>query len=960
MKRSFYLFILMIFFSFHTSFAMSSFSLVSDSIVRNINRSLNNKTIVDSTVIDSYTFSNPLQVLHGKIPGVELFNLSGQLGCLPMIRIRGASSFIEKGTSLMMVDGHIYYGSLAEISLNDIASIQVLTDAVSLARYGVALGGGVVSIKTKGCSGTVKKNNITAEIRASIGFSERGVKRYKTVNSKEWYQYAWESLRNHAIDEGNSNPGLWASQELINKVGTNCYKIPKGEFLVDPVSGKLNRNASLLFNDNLEDILFRTGVNQNYGASVSGNLLNTGFRISIGKTNQKGIISNSEMDISRARIRLNSNITNNLRIGINGSFSKETSVYQDMDPRTVNHLFNTILEQAPIYSQYMRDHNTGKKLYDSNGRSILDYGTGKNGEYNKKYKRGSNILEYRDYKYEIKKFNYSGNINLEYEPIKGLIGRFEYFKRKIDYNIPNHPSKKRYENVLKDWKSEDIYLESFREKISYSNKIEKFNYSIEGSHEYFYSKNNNKSIYKYLYNGSFYRINQDYTKKHTRENYLFNFKLDYKSKYFIEGIYKKENISTVGNDKNWSNNFALSSVWEINKENFLIKYSWINRLNIEFSYGQFNRLYPYQFNYGRGNQNYDYKNYFNPKDNFYAYKKDFRAIVKKINLRSNFILFDGLISGAINYFRDRYTNLVYSRIVPKSSGNIYLMNSGRGIQNQGMEYYLNLNPFRNDFKWNISVNLTHYKNEIIELEEDIQRYGNMAYQKGKSLYEYYMYESAGINPDNGNYLWYKDVYKRDQNGNILKDKYNNPVIDHKEKTEDANEATEKWMGTAFPDFYGGISNSFSYKGFNLIVDLAYSVGGKILDHNYTNLISRNFSGYGLALHSDISRRWRNVGDKTDIPRLVWFSSQSGLGNTDRNLVDASYLNINNVSLSYSIPKKMVNAIGLKNIKFSFSIHNLAHFSHREGLNSMSNIRGGEIEARYPILRTYTFGTIINI
>lgn len=953
--KSFLLIIILTLISYST-IAKSNRFLISDSLVNNLVRynSLGNN--VDTTVIDNYKFCNPLSVLHGNIPGLELFNMSGQLGCLPLVRIRGESSFIDQGTCLILLDEHIYYGSLAEISLSEISSIDVLKDPISLAKYGITSGGAIILIKTKDGPHNLQKNSISAEIRASIGFSERAIKNYQTVNSKDWYQYAWESLKNYAIDKGTSNPGLWASEELINKVGTNCYKVPKGEYLIDPLSGKLNENASLLFNDKLEDILFRTGINQDYGASVSGSLLNTGFRIAIGKTNQKGIITNSEMDISSARIRLNSNITNNLRLGINGSFSKETSVYQDMDPRKVNNLFNTILEQAPIYSQYMRDHNTGKVLYDAIGNSILDFGTGKNGEYNKNYNRGSNILEYRDDKYQIKKYNYFGNFNLEYEPIKGLIGRFEYLKKCIDYKIPNRTSSNLYNNILEDWKTEVINFESFRASISYSNKFDKFNYFVGGFYEDYKIKDKYKKVYYTVYNG----IKGGYNNKYTKQKYLFNFKFDYKSKYFLECIYKGEDISTLEYNKDWNNNFAISSAWKIHKEDFFKKYSWINRLNIELSYGNFKRYYPYQFNYGRGNRNYDFGIVNNENVNIYVPKGKIRTDIRKVNLSTNFMFFDGLISGYISCFSDKYKDLAYLKQVPRFNEIAYIKRNGRGLINNGFEYYFKIRPFRKSFKWSLSVNLSHYQNEIIEFEENIEEYGNMAYQKGKSLYEYYLYESAGVNPDNGNYLWYKDVYKRDYKGDILVDKHNNPIIDHKEKTEDANEATKKWMGTALPDFYGGISNSFSYKGFNLVVDLAYSVGGKIMDSNYTKLISREFSGYGLALHSDISRRWRNVGDKTDIPRLVWSSSQSGLGNTDRNLVDASYLNINNVCLSYSLPKEMVNFIGLKNVKFSFSIHNLAHFSHRQGLNSMSNIRGGDYNARYPILRTYTFGTIINI
>jgi hypothetical protein len=460
---------------------------------------------------------------------------------------------------------------------------------------------------------------------------------------------------------------------------------------------------------------------------------------------------------------------------------------------------------------------------------------------------------------------------------------------------------------------------------------------------------------------------KSYGDEYSTEAYLLKADWEYKGKYYGNASYRREASSRFHPDHRWGDFWALGLAWRLSAEDFMKDLTWLSNARLKVSYGTNGNdnfiysngtanFYPYQAEFATGKNNggdagVRINSFSNPK---LSWEKQ-----KKFNTGIDFAVLDGLFDAQIEFFHNTTDDLLFNRPIPRSSGLSSIPRNIGSMVNYGMEYTLNIHPLRDEFRWDMSFNLTHYKNEVTELAENMIRHGNMAYQVGKSAYEFYMVESAGINPDNGNYLWYKDIYKKDKAGNIIKDKYDNPIIDHKEKTEDAKEATQKWLGSSLPDFSGGFSNIFSYKGISLRVDLSYSVGGKLIDYAYDGLMHRGSIQYGVAWHKDIKDRWQKKGDKTDVARLVWSSTQTGVSNEDRYMVDASYLNINNITLSYSLPKTLINKFGINSVKLSATVDNLVQFSHRKGLNATANMTGGLNKDRYSLLRTISFGTVIN-
>jgi TonB-linked SusC/RagA family outer membrane protein len=932
--------------------------------------------VVSSEKLAASQQANPLQALQGAVSGVQVFNSSGQPGSSPTIRIRGISSINGSKEPLIVVDGMIYPGSLSNISASDIESQTVLKDAAATALYGARGGNGVIVITTK----QGKDGQINAQITASVGFSERGIPEYDRVGRVDWYQYAWEGLRNNALDSKKANPGLWASENLISVVGTNCYKLPKGEYLVNPSTGLLNPNAKLLFDDNLEDALYRTGIKQEYGASVRGGFKNTKFYMSVGRVDQQGILNDSDYERNNARINVDTKINKYIKTGFNLSVTESTSSFTKQDHGSVGAVFTTMRNQAPIYSLYLRDHATGKIIYDQYGNPKLDYGSGENGEYDKKYDSKTNVLSKHLDPRQRNRNSYLGKFYLQFEPMKGLMAKIVYSKNRSNSDYLS------YTNMLygngrhigggttREYTKSNT--ESFKQFISYSKDLQGHSFNVTAVHEnYLYTSNSMDGrkegfpvpgIMEFKAAANIKSLDS-YGDEYATEAYLLKGNWEYKGKYYANASYRREGSSRFSSDNRWGDFWAVGLAWRLTAEDFMQNISWLDNARLKLSYGTNGNdnfifsdgtanFYPYQAEFATGKNNAAFAG---ARINGFANKKLTWEKQCKFNTGIDFTVLGGLIDAQVEYFHNTTNDLLFNRPIPGSSGLSVIAKNIGSMVNYGMEYTVNIHPLRDEFRWDVSLNLTHYKNEVTELAENMIRHGNMAYQVGKSAYEFYMYESAGINPETGNYLWYKDIYKKDKKGNILKDKYENKIIDHKEKTENANEATEKWLGTSLPDCSGGISNVFSYKGLSLRMDLSYSIGGKLIDYAYSGLMHRGGFESGVAWHKDIKDRWQKKGDKTDVARLIYKSKQTGVGNQDRYMVDASYLNFNNVSLSYELPKSLIEQFGLNRVSFSVSAENIAQFSHRKGLNATANMTGGTTRDYYSLLRTISFGTVIN-
>lgn len=248
------------------------------------------------------------------------------------------------------------------------------------------------------------------------------------------------------------------------------------------------------------------------------------------------------------------------------------------------------------------------------------------------------------------------------------------------------------------------------------------------------------------------------------------------------------------------------------------------------------------------------------------------------------------------------------------------------MTNEGIEFQFSFNAIKyNDLRWDIDANITSFRNEITKLPQKEIISGTKKLSVGKSIYDYWLRDYAGVDPEDGQAMYYYD--ELDAAGKATGKKLT---------TKDRNKASFYYVGSSIPDFFGGITNTFSYKGVTLSVLLSYSVGGKMYDYAYAALMHPGT--YGNAMHTDIEKRWQKKGDITNVPRLE-NGNTNATAQSSRFLTDASYIALKNVSLTYDIPNRFTQKIGVNGAKVFVVGDNLKIFGKRQGMDPSQSFTG---------------------
>jgi hypothetical protein len=287
-----------------------------------------------------------------------------------------------------------------------------------------------------------------------------------------------------------------------------------------------------------------------------------------------------------------------------------------------------------------------------------------------------------------------------------------------------------------------------------------------------------------------------------------------------------------------------------------------------------------------------------------------------------------------------------------SSGYLRQLANVATLQNKGFEFSMDARIIdTKDFKWNIDFAISADKNKITKLYDDmnelyklggysnneIQREGNLFV--GQSINNIYVYEFNKIAQESDmNYVNSLDLGSRIvKPGDILPlDRNKDDKIDDKDRYA---------VGNTDPDFYGGISTALSYKGISLNVNSVYSVGARRISYLYETLMN----GYGTsAAHKDMAQRWMPDNTNTTIPRAYSDGGRFGLGEVDQAIQNASFFRISTITLSYTLPAKLLNTLKIDNLKFYLTGNNLFTFTKYKGFDP----EGGDW---YPSSKMYVAG-----
>lgn len=317
----------------------------------------------------------------------------------------------------------------------------------------------------------------------------------------------------------------------------------------------------------------------------------------------------------------------------------------------------------------------------------------------------------------------------------------------------------------------------------------------------------------------------------------------------------------------------------------------------------------------------------------------------QLDIGIDFGILNDRISGEIDYYFKDTEDLLLNVQVPATTGfGVVTQNVGK-LENRGFEVVLNTDNLVGDFKWTTSLNFAKNTNEVTDLDGQIITSGLNRAQEGQPLGVFYLVKYAGVDPNNGDALFEKG----DGTG---------------ETTNDFSQAQEQFVGSPFPDWVGGITNTFSYKGFDLNF-LFQLVTGNSIFNDGASFQTAGFDFFDNQ-SADQLRRWQNPGDVTDVPELR-FLGGNGIDNSTRYLQDGDYIRLRNVTLSYQLPQSLIQKAYLTSAKVYVTGTNLwtitdytgwdpeVNFDGTNPSNQTNNIRGGRDFYTAPQARTIIFG-----
>ncbi len=910
--------------------------------------------VVDGGKIAASQVASVSKALQGTVAGLQSFASSGQPGEDAAVYIRGVGSVNASTTPLYVVDGVPYDGKLANISSQDIESVTVLKDAAAASLYGSRAANGVIMITTKQ---GVKNSAPTIELSAKFGVSKRAIRDYDQVNTDDYFKLQWEAMRNYAIDNGKDEAfsSKWASQNLVNSLGINPY----GTKYPEPIdeNGNLVSGAHTLWNDSWEDALTQNAHYSDLSARVSGGSATSKYYLSLGYLNDQGAYIESGFKRYNVRANVTSDLKKWLQVGMNLAAAHSIQDYPKQDDSALGNVVLAARGIPSFYPVYERDPETGAYKLDENGNRIYDYGNYRVGSY-----AGYNFAQSMRYdKSQYKRDAVTAQGFLKITPIEGLTYKMS---ANLDYNsVFSHF----YDNPTygKQPLTGSVSKGNTRSTGFTFNNVLTYDHTFNAAHDlslmvgqeyYEFNTSNFSGSRTGVITDGYYEPDVASTLSSFGGNsdqykllsYFGSAEYSYKHTYFVSASLRTDGSSRFDPDHRWGTFWSAGASWRISNEKFMEKTaSWLNNLTLRASYGaqgndNVGSYYAYQSLYSIGS--------FLGETTLHASRMATPELSWETNLNTNigldFGLFHNRLTGTIEYFQRASKDLLFSRdLVPSSGFSSINANIGK-LKNYGWEFTFTGVPIQTkDWRWSISVNATTYKNEIVELPSDVMWSGSKKWVKGGSLYDFYLYEWAGVNPDNGNPQWY---YYDEQGQKQKTEDYSSLVAD-KDKVK---------VGSSLPDLSGGFSTDLSWKGVSLAAQFTYAIGGKIYNSDY-NMLMGVTGNDGGSVSKELLNRWTPEHRNTDVPRLVWQGTSYFTSSSTRWLVDRSYLRLKTLTIGYNLPKKWIQTVSLKDVNIFFQAENLLTFSKQQGLDPEQPI-GGTLYFRYPAMKTFSFGINIKL
>ena len=912
-------------------------------VKRNVTSSI---TSVKGSDLENMPVPNFLQGIQGRAAGVFVESQNGKVGEGIKVRIRGSASVSASNEPLYVVDGIVINtgtlsgNALADINFNDVESFEILKDAAATAIYGSRGGNGVVIITTKKGKAGKSKFNVNMQYGTNTPTNKRGF-----LNSTEFIEF----FREAAINSGKYH---------YNR-GGNGFGFPNEaaavNYMVGVVEGRFNRYGGLTtgganwrsdtVNTNWEDLAFQESQTKIIEASASGGNDKTKYFISGSINDQDGILFYNNFKRYAGRINLEQELNSRMTLGVNSTISRSRAQRVGAD-----NLFNTpmqIVALAPITP--VRD-NQGQ-FFD---RPTTTY-------YNP-------LIETENASDVSTTFR---NISTVYGQVKiaeGLNFRSEYGLDVLTQNDNRFFGRRTITGQGTNGVGTSSWLRSVRyttnNYFTYAKKIAS-KHDIDATVGMSFEKrdNNISSVtgqqfanddLRNLANAATITAGTSSLSEFSILSYFGRVNYRFNDRYLLGLSGRVDGSSVFGESKRFGFFPAVSAGWVITEEKFMQNLKAVSFMKLRASYGRLGNA--------QGIADYAWRGVFGTGR--YAGS----ASIAPGSLQNDLLTWEttnqfdigfeiGLLNNRLVFEADYYekrsasdgAGFIYNFPLPLTSGFASIIRNVGEIENKGVEFSLNTtNVSTKDFRWVTNFNLSHNRNKVVKIDgqQDTLSFNDGRFMNslivGHPIGSHYGPRYAGVDPNNGDALYYEQ--------------------DGKTTTNDYNQAGNFVVGDPNPKWFGGVTNTFSYKGFELSV-----LFQGVFDYEVVNGAGGFMSARGDWFDNqtrDQLQRWQKPGDVTNVPeaRLNWFGDFQSPGVSTQYMEDASYVRLKQLTFAYNLPSSILSKAKISSTRIYLTGVNLFTWTNYTGWDPEVNTdyRAGNINQgadfyAAPQIRSITFG-----
>ena len=941
--------------------------------------------VVGSEELSKKVTTNVADALVGSVPGLQLRGGTGQPGDTQgKINIRGIASMYASTDPLIIVDGAPYSASLSNIPTEDIESVSILKDAASAALYGARGAAGVIIVTTK--KGSNKEAKINVDMK--WGSNSRAIPDYDVIKDPgQYYEAYYAQLYNrnfYGRGQSAEQANLNANKTMLSDLRYNVFTYPDNEQLIG-LDGKINPHATLgrvvtgtdgkkylMTPDDWANTLYNKSLRQEYNVSANGGTDRSTYYTSVGYLKDDGIIQQSGYERLTARLKADYQAKKWLKLGTNVGFvtSNQTQSSGLSSTSTLaNNPFVFTSTLAPIYPLFIRDEN-GNIMKDDLGNDLYDFGS------SSKFGIVRPVLDNNNPMAELALNRVTANGHQLNASMSADIQITCFLKANLTSTlIWGQTNGHTYSNAYYGPKasvngelqkeSTESWRQNHTQTLTYYQDFGKHSVTVLLGHEYY--KTNTRYLSATGQGGFTPSIQElaafakkldsnSYRTAYNVEGYFGNAQYSYDDKYFGSFSYRRDASSRFAKDHRWGNFWSIGGAWLISKESWF-KAPWVDELKIKASIGQ-------QGNDNIGNWAY-IDLYTLSKTSDTSMAASFARMGNKnitwetttnLNIGTEFSFFNRRLSGTIDFYSKKTTDLLFWLSIPESAGSRGYYGNVGDIRNNGIEVTLTGSIIRTkDLDWSVTANIAHNSTKILKLPESkIADNGGFNetsklettqywYRVGGPLYNGYMPKYAGVNEKGEATYWVDE----DAGGGKHGTKYSYT-------TTNPNSASKYETGSLLPKAFGGFSTTVVYKGFDFTASFDYQIGGKVYDSRYASLMSPcdNSSAAGSAIHKDYLKSWSPNNTSSNIPRWQYGDNYT-TAQSDRFLTNASYFNFQSFTVGYSIPTQHIPFFS--KIRVYCSGENLGFISARKGLDPRYSYDGGTTLNAYSPVRNISGG-----